>query len=130
MQQQEAVSSVTAISPDGRRVAAMGPHGRVWVYPCDGGPPRVVEGLPAAWRPLQWSADGDSLFVRSPDVPSEIHRFTLGTRRMARWAKLNLSEADRVWQIRIARDSRSYAYSVFHRESELYLVSGLRPGPR
>src|SRR5262249_9625774 len=50
-------------SPDGKIVAALGPDQKAALYSVDGKDPRAVPGAVEGERPLQWSADGRSLYV-------------------------------------------------------------------
>src|SRR5262249_51364119 len=52
-----------AASPDGKRVAAIGPGGRIALYPIEGGEPTRLDYLETGNVPVQWSEDGKSLFV-------------------------------------------------------------------
>ncbi len=50
-------------SLDGKLVAAIGPDQRGYLYPIAGGEPRPIPGFAAADRPINWSADGRSLYI-------------------------------------------------------------------
>jgi hypothetical protein len=104
-----------ALSPDGKWIAGKGSDDRVVAYPLAGGEPRPIPGVAAGEEPVQWSADGSSLFLaRFGELPLRIDRLDLATGRRERWKEL--LPADRAGLIRIrsisiARDGKSYAYS-------------------
>ena len=55
------------VSPDGRRVVALGSDDVPALYPLEGGPPSPVPGLTANDVPVCWTPDGRELFVlRAP----------------------------------------------------------------
>jgi Tol biopolymer transport system component len=120
-----------AFSPDGRFIAASGPDGRPFLYPVAGGDPKPIRGLETGETPVQWSADGESLYAaRFGEAPLPIIRLNLATGRKETWKEI--LPADRTGLIRIERftitpDGRSYAYS-FSRvtASDLYVISGLK----
>jgi Tol biopolymer transport system component len=120
-----------AVSPDGKFFAANGPDGRVTLYPVDGGDPRPIEGVSLPDSPVQWSAEGQYLYLaRFGEVPLPIARFELATKKREAWKQL--APADRAGLVRIesialTRDGKSYAYS-YNRvtDSDLFVVTGWR----
>jgi eukaryotic-like serine/threonine-protein kinase len=127
----EAVTDGAAISPDGREVALLGPDRLAKIYPVDGSPPRAIAGAEPADVPIQWSADGRSLYLtRRGEVPARIDLLDLATGKKRRWK--DLLPADRVGVIRIdsvfvTPDGKSVAYTVARvLTSDLYLASGLK----
>jgi hypothetical protein len=118
-----------AFSPDGKLFAVDGPDRRPTIYPVDGGDARPIAGLAPEDAPIQWSADGGTLYVtRFGELPLSIYRFHLKTGKKELWKEI--MPADRAGLIRIESvavppDGKSYAYS-YNRvtASDLYLVSG------
>ncbi len=100
------------------------------LYPLSGGEPRPIAGLEARETPIQWSADGKSLYTaRYGELPLKIDRLDLATGKKVVWREI-LPE-DRAGLIRIESvivtpDGRHWVYS-FNRVlvSDLYLVTGL-----
>jgi Tol biopolymer transport system component len=118
-----------AVSPDRKFVAANGPDGSPKIYPIDGGEPRPIPGLEARDTPIQWSADGQSLFVmRRGLVPLPVYRHVLATGKKTLWKEI--MPADRTGLIRIENvwvnpDGKSYAYSLNRvTASDLFVVTG------
>lgn len=70
------------VSPDGRRLLAADPLDGYLLWPLDGGPRVPLPSLDRNDRPLQWSADGQSLYVRDIDgAVALLHRLHIGTGR-------------------------------------------------
>ncbi len=118
-----------AISPDGQRVAVVGTDRKVAIYPIAGGETRPVPGLEPDEVPIQWSADGEDLYVtRYGEAPLPVYRLHLKTGKKELWKEL--MPADRTGFVRIenvlvARDGSSYAYSMTRvTASDLFLVQG------
>jgi dipeptidyl aminopeptidase/acylaminoacyl peptidase len=118
-----------AISPDGKSFACNGADHRPVIFPIDGGPPRPITGLGPDETPIQWGADGDTLYVTHyGEVPLQVYRFRLSTEKKELWKEI--LPADRTGFVRIdsvavARDGQSYAYSYeLVTASDLFLVTG------
>ena len=119
-----------SISPDGRLVAAIDSNNQAWIIPTDGGEGKLIAGMEPEEVPLQWSADGRSLYlVRGGEVPGKIYRLDLATAK--REMVMELVPADpagvtSLETILLTPDARSYAYSYHNNFSDLYLVDGLK----
>jgi len=118
-----------AISPDGRFVAATAADHRAMIYPVDGSEARAVPGLGPDDVPIQWSADGDSIFaIHYGLAPLPVYRVNLKTGKKEPWREL--MPADRTGFVRVnnvtmTRDGLSYAYSIdVVTASDLFLVKG------
>jgi serine/threonine protein kinase len=121
------------IAPDGLRVLALapGPPARFVLWPVDGGTPEDVPGLAAADQPLQWSADGQALFVRrpGPTPPVVVDRLDLRTGTRTPWRELrptDVAGVGHIGDVLLTPDGRSYAYNCQRALSELYLAEGVR----
>lgn len=117
------------VSPDGRAFIAAGPDGSQ-SYPVDGGTPTPLRGLEKGDTPIQWSADGRSIFCRR-DKGSGVEVFALEMatgRRTLLWtlAPADLAGTTGVDTVRVTPDGRSYAYGFFRTVAELYLADGLK----
>ena len=76
----ERITGGAAISPDGKAFAALGPAGEPKIYAFDGGNPRPIPGLDPGDVPIQWSADGATLYVtREGQIPKPVYRYSFPT---------------------------------------------------
>jgi hypothetical protein len=89
--------------------------------------------LPGAYVedvPVQWSLDGESLFVRRGNTfPVRIERLEVATGKRTLWRELRPPEGAGVFGISsvvIAPDGKSYAYTFASSVGALYLAEGLR----
>jgi eukaryotic-like serine/threonine-protein kinase len=118
-----------ALSADGKFLAALAPSGEPMRYSLDGGEPLPIPGLDKGDIPIQWSADGDTLYVsREGEIPRPVYRYSFATGKKTLWKEI--VPADRTGLVRmeglqITRDGKHYAYS-FNRvtASDLYVVKG------
>ena len=116
-------------SPDGRAVAGRAPNG-VRIYPLDGGPSRPLPGPGSVLAPIQWSADGASLYVYDEiRMPANVSRVNIATGKMD--AVRSLMPRDPAGVVYISpivmtTDASLFAYSSYRMLSVLYVVSGLR----
>jgi serine/threonine protein kinase/Tol biopolymer transport system component len=121
-----------AISPDGKLVAVAGPDQKITLYPVDGGETRPVPGVAEGDLPLQWSADGRSLYViqyLELFSPARVFRLDLETGERVLWKELLPEDSAGVVAIddvRVTPDGRSYAYDYQRVLSNLYVAEGLK----
>jgi Tol biopolymer transport system component len=117
------------VSPDGRFATGPAPGSGFARYPLEGGSPLLIEGLAEGEVPVQWSADGRSLYVyRIGDVPARIFRLDLSTGRRELWKELTPPDpagTNTIQNVQITPDGRAYAYFYGQVLSDLYLVEGL-----
>jgi eukaryotic-like serine/threonine-protein kinase len=135
------ITELTPPSPDGRHVIAKlratGTEPAGWfVVPLDGGSPRPCK-VPRASLPIQWTADGRSLFMADwggarPSHSIEVSLVSLATGERRPWRSLvppdivgvrRRAERD---TIRITPDGRWYAYGYSRFTADLFVVEGLR----
>lgn len=94
----------------------------------EGGEPRPVAGLEPQEIPIQWSADGNSLYVHARSGnPNKVWQIdpASGSRRLLP----EISPIEPVLGLPlllISRDGKSYVYGTFRASSELYVVEGLK----
>jgi len=119
-----------AITPDGGRVATVGPDGRIWLFPvAQGEGPAPITAAGPNEVPLRFSADGRYLYTGSRrELPGHIYRLDLaaGTREV--WRTLLPADPAGVrviGNIHVTPDGATYAYTYNRLLSELYLVTGL-----
>jgi Tol biopolymer transport system component len=119
-----------AVSPDGSSVIfTTGDEEKVFAYPIDKGEPLVIAGLKQGDWPIEWSADGRSLFVtRRGIAPSKVYVIDLHTGERRLWKTFmppdpaGVDASDPV----LTPDGQSYAYSYVRNLSELYAVAGVK----
>ncbi len=118
------------VSRDGRWAAAVDSGGLIARCPLDGGEPAPLRGAEPGEVPIQWSADGRSVYVYRPDQrPVQVFELDVarGSRRL--WKRIEMHDPtglDGNVVVLMTPDARTYAYSFFRMASELYLVEGLR----
>ncbi|HEX9984274.1 MAG TPA: protein kinase [Thermoanaerobaculia bacterium] len=119
-----------AVSPDGTRVAGMTAAGTMAIYPLDGSAATPVNGAEKGEIPVQWSADGNTLFVHRPTgLPAQVYRIDLTTGTRELWKEFRPADPAGVYRIApvlIAPDGRTYAYNALRTLSDLYVAEGLR----
>jgi len=124
-----------ALSPDGRTVAAVDRYGEYYLCAIDErGEPRPLPGYRDGDLPLQWSSDGRSLFVREAgNLTLRIFALDVTTGARHFWKELAPPDptvltdiATDPGQIRLTPDGKSYAYTYWTFEGELYLAQGLK----
>jgi len=118
-----------AIAPDSKRLAVLNADDGIIIVPFDGSDPQTVPGVEAGDQPLQWSADGGSIFVfKRGRVEVPIDRIELATGARSRWQLLRSDDPAGIMDIFpvfMTRDGASYAYSYRRFMSDLYVVEGL-----
>ena len=127
----DGIDAPAALSPDGRRIALVGPNGMPTIYSFDGKETRELPAVEKGDAPVQWSADGASIYLRREgELPLKVYRYDLATGKRALWKEV--MPADRAGVIFIDRfqmtpDATAYAYSFTRiTSSDLYLVEGVK----
>jgi len=128
----------TTPSPDGLSVAGFVRGIGVVVQQADGaGPPRKVAGALGGDFPLQWSADGRTLYLKSsdPEPPLTVYRLDVASGRRELWKRfappdltgfLRYGPRIRGVGYAVTPDGRAYAYTYFTDQSRLTLIEGPR----
>jgi len=124
------ISSVrVSVSPDGQTIAASSPNGPI-LFSSDGTQLPPCRGTELNDRPIQWSADGRSLYVIVVGrLVSQIFRIELATGRRTLLYELAARDpagASAPLSMRLTRDGKSYAYALERVLNDLYLVDGLK----
>jgi len=118
-----------AIAPDSARLLTQMADDRLVIVPFDGSDQQPVPGAEAGDRPLQWSADGGSIFVYKPGrVEVSIDRIELSSGARSHWQLLRPDDPAGImdiFPIVMTRDGANYAYSYRRFMSDLYVVEGL-----
>ena len=123
-----------SLSPDGEQLITVDRYGEYYVCPVQGGEPRAIEGLIEGDLVLQWTQDGDSLFVRGTgDLVLDLFKINLTTGHRASWKKLAPPDPAGVigvaldpGQVRLTPDGKYYVYTSWTFPSELYLAQGVK----
>jgi Tol biopolymer transport system component len=124
-----------ALSPDGHTVLTVDRYGEYYLCStAQSSEPRAIAGYRDGDVPLQWSADGRDLFVREADnLALRIFRLDLSTGARRFWKELVppdptvlIDIGSDPGQIRLTPDGKSYAYTYWTFEGDLYLAEGLK----
>jgi Tol biopolymer transport system component len=119
------------LSHDGRRVAAIGPDQKAYVYPTDGGgEPTSIPGWGDNDEPCGWTEDDHGLYVYAHgELPAKVVRLDLATGKREPWREVLPTDAAGVVTIvplLFTPDGRSYVYSYPRILSQLYVGEGLQ----
>jgi len=126
----EGVGPGFALSPSGEQVADFGPDRKIYLFPVNGGEPRLVPGVQKEEVPTGWSADGRSLYVlRRGEIPSQVFRIDLAMGQRTFWKQVEPADSagiDDIGRVLMSADNKAYVYSYVRTLSDLYLVEGLK----
>ncbi|HEY6928833.1 MAG TPA: protein kinase [Thermoanaerobaculia bacterium] len=119
-----------AITSDGKSVAAIGPDRKAMIFPIDGGAARTIAGVQDGEFPLRFSPDGHWVYVwKRGDVPARVTRVEIESGRRELWKDLLPADpagVERISNVLVAPDGKSYAYCYARLLSDLFVVEGLR----
>ena len=119
-----------AVSPDGRFVAGIGPDDRAYLYPTDGGDPKMIPGIPEGYRISGFTEDSASVYGYSyREVPAEVYRVELSSGKKTPWKQLLPSDpagVDHIAPVLVSQDGKNFLYGYGRFLSDIYLVEGLR----
>jgi Tol biopolymer transport system component len=118
------------LSPDGRSLVTQSPEG-VALTPFDGGPTRPIPGLQPDDRPLQFTADGRTLFLRTSarEFPASVFRLDLSTGHREVWKELMPGDPAGITTLSpaaISDDGRTVLFLYARSLADLYLADGLK----
>jgi len=118
------------ISPDGKRLAARDENGGFSIYPVDGGQAhRVAEATPDDDDPVQWAADGKSIYLYHQGIPGRLGKLDLATGRRQPWKEFLPADPTGVLLVQpllVTPEGNSYVYTYIRVLSDLYVVEGLK----
>ena len=118
------------VSPDGKFVTGSGHTQGFSLYPVEGGSPIPIPGLEEGEAPIQWAADGRSIYAYRPaQTPTRVFLVDVSSGRRTLWKELSPFDpagVSVILNIAITPDGKSYAYDYRQVLSDLYLVEGLK----
>jgi hypothetical protein len=122
------LTTTHAVSPDGRRAAAVRHDGTVWLYDLWGEGRVPVPGVEPGEVPVRWDGPQGLYVFRRGEVPARVFRVGLadGARRL--WRELSPPDATgvhEVLRVLMTPDASGYVYTCTRHLSDLYLVEGL-----
>ncbi len=123
---------VKPVSPDGKWVIGADGQAKMALYPVEGGSPRPLPGIGRGETPVQWSADGRSLFLfhtPSLKLPADVYLLDVATQRRRLWKQLTPPDAAGVagiLRVLVTPDGLSFAYTYYRESSDLFVASGLK----
>jgi len=122
-------ASRIVISPDGSRVVAPDGTGGYAAYPLSGGAAEPVPGLREPDLPLQWTADGEALFVaRSGEAVWTVRRLDLTSGAEQPWATIAPHDTAglRLTTLFITRNGRFWVRDYSRLLVDLFVAEGVR----
>jgi Tol biopolymer transport system component/predicted Ser/Thr protein kinase len=126
----EGINSTFVLSPNGEQVAAVGPDHKLYIYPIDGGEPRLVPGVQPGEAPTGWSSDGRTLYVfQYGQIPTQVVQVDIASGQRKPWKELNPADAagiDTINGVIMTADAKGYVYGYIRTLCDLYLVEGLK----
>ena len=119
-----------AISPDGKRIAALGADRRITIYTIESQHSATFSRLEPDELPIGWNADGRSLYVApAAGVPARIHLVDVETGQRSLWKTFDGPDPAGVLRMGpffISEDGKSYVYGYRREVGDLFLVEGLK----
>jgi hypothetical protein len=119
----------SCISPDGKRVAAQDPEGKVSIYPVGGGTPIEVPNVEPGDVAVQWAPDGKALLVGRREVPTRIFTIDLASGQRKLFKAFSPADPTGLFSNappQFSHDLKGYVYTYQRITSDLYIVDGLR----
>ena len=119
-----------AISIDSQWVAAIGPDQKGYLYPVNGGEPRVIPGYNSGELPITWSSDNRALYVYQPgELPAQVDRLDLDSGKRTMWKQLMPTDpagVETIGPILMTPDAKTCVFGYHRMLADLYLVEGLQ----
>ncbi|MEO8190269.1 MAG: protein kinase [Acidobacteriota bacterium] len=119
-----------AVTNDGKFVAAIGPDQKCSMFPVGEGAVRAVSGVLPGEFPLRFSPDDTHLYLwKRGDVPARVMRLEVATGKREVWKDLlpvDPAGVERISNVLVSPDAKSYAYCYARLLSDLFVVEGLK----
>jgi hypothetical protein len=118
------------LSPDGSSLVTESPEG-VALTPLAGGPSRPIPGLKPEDRPLRFTPDGRSLYLRNSArrLPSQVFRLDLATGRREVWKEFMPGDPAGLTSLSpgaISDDGQTILFGYGRSLADLYVAEGLK----
>jgi hypothetical protein len=118
------------LSPDGTSFVTRTPEG-LDLTALEGGTSRPIKGVKAGDRPLRFTADGRSLFLRpdARELPAQVFRLDVATGRREVWKELMPGDPAGITLLSataISEDGKTVLFTYSRSLSDLYLAEGLK----
>ncbi len=94
-----------------------------------GGSPSLIAGLADGEYPLRFTPDGRTLYVWKRDVPAHVYTIDVASGRRELWKDLmplDPAGIERISNVVVTPDGKSYAYTYSRLLSDLFVVEGLK----
>jgi len=117
------------VSPDGTRLVARGPDGRMHAYRVGSEGSESIPGLADPDVPLEWSSDGRALYIgRNVGGTWHVRALEVATGRVTPLFDVTPPNVEglRVSQILLSPDARYFVHSYSRLLTDVYLVEGIR----
>jgi len=118
------------VSPNSQWVAGIGPDQHGYLYPVNGGDPRLIKGLNPGELPITLSPDGRFLYIYQPgELPAQVHKLDLQSGQRTLWKQLMPSDpagVETIGPILMTPDASTCVFGYHRMLSDLYLVEGLK----
>jgi Tol biopolymer transport system component len=99
------------------------------MFPIAGGSPSPIPGLADGEYPLRFTPDGRTLYVWKRDVPAHVYAIDVASGRRELWKDLmplDPAGIERISNVVVTPDGKSYAYTYSRQLSDLFVVEGLK----
>lgn len=118
----------TRPSPDGKYLCSVDPDGKIWIYPVAGNKPAPLKGAEKGELPVQWSENGQQLYVsRSDYLPVKVYRVDLVTGRRELLRELAPPDPagiiPDISSVYATPKGDTFLYSYFRLQSDLYMAT-------
>ena len=123
---------ISRLAPDGQRFISRRDDGSHWIARRDGGAAERLPWIAAGEVPIQWTADGRSIYLQPPftDDQRVIVRLDIATGRRAPAATLTVSDRAGLLtgfqRVMITPDGRTIAYNEQRFLSDLFVIEQMR----
>ena len=123
-------STGASVSPDGRYFVARCPDLKPCLLPLDGGEAQVIPHTTRTDNPIQWTADGRSLYMfQYGTLPAKVELVNINTGERTFWKSLapaDLAGVHGIGYVAMTPDGHVCLYSYVRTFSDLYLADGLK----